>query len=262
MAISKKSNREIGFMRTAGLIVAEVLEILMDRIGAGMTTKDLDRIAEREIRARGATPSFKGYRGFPASLCVSINEEIVHGIPGKRVIRDGDLVSLDLGAIYKGFHGDSAVTVGVGRISPDHQLLIAAARDALEAGIREVQPGRRLGDLGAAIQRCAESQGYSVVREYVGHGIGRSLHEEPNVPNYGVPGEGRRLEPGFVLAIEPMLNLGTHETKVLPDKWTVVTADGSYSAHFEHTIALTQDGPEVLTRRVSERQAAAAPALS
>lgn len=262
MPISKKSNREMGFMRVAGQIVAEVLEILMDRIEPGMTTKDLDRIAEREIRARDATPSFKGYRGFPASLCVSINDEIVHGIPGKRVIRDGDLVSLDLGAIYKGFHGDSAVTVGLGRIAPAHQRLIDAARESLEAGIREVQNGRRLGDLGAAIQRYAEGHGFSVVREYVGHGIGRSLHEEPNVPNHGVPGEGRRLEPGFVIAIEPMLNLGTHETRVLPDKWTVATADGSYSAHFEHTIALTSDGPEVLTRRVSERRAAAAAALS
>lgn len=251
MAVYKKSARELEFMRCAGQIVAEVLTILMDAVQPGMTTRDLDKIAEREIRARGGTPSFKGYRGFPASLCVSINNEIVHGIPGKRVIKEGDLVSLDLGAIYKGFHGDSAVTVVVGPATEDQQRLIQAAHDALEAGIAQVVAGNRLGDVGAAIQRHAESLGYGVVREYVGHGIGRSLHEEPNVPNYGRPGEGRRLEPGLVLAIEPMLNIGTHETRVLGDKWTVVTADGSLSAHFEHTVAVTNNGPEVLTRRAS-----------
>lgn len=251
MAVYKKSARELEFMRCAGQIVAEVLTILMDAVKPGLTTKDLDKIAEREIRARGGTPSFKGYRGFPASLCVSINNEIVHGIPGKRVIREGDLVSLDLGAIYKGFHGDSAVTVVVDPATPDQQRLIQAAHDALEAGIAQVIAGNRLGDVGAAIQRHAESLGYGVVREYVGHGIGRSLHEEPNVPNYGRPGEGRRLESGLVLAIEPMLNIGTHETRVLGDKWTVVTADGSLSAHFEHTVAVTNNGPDVLTRRAS-----------
>lgn len=251
MAVYKKSARELEFMRCAGQIVAEVLTILMDAVKPGLTTKDLDKIAEREIRARGGTPSFKGYRGFPASLCVSINNEIVHGIPGKRVIKEGDLVSLDLGAIYKGFHGDSAVTVVVGPATADQQRLIQAAHDALEAGIAQVIAGNRLGDVGAAIQRHAESLGYGVVREYVGHGIGRSLHEEPNVPNYGRPGEGRRLESGLVLAIEPMLNIGTHETRVLGDKWTVVTADGSLSAHFEHTVAVTNNGPDVLTRRAS-----------
>lgn len=252
MAIIKKSPREIEIMRTAGRIVAEVLEILLDRLEPGLTTLDLDRIAEREIRARDGIPSFKGYRDFPASLCVSINNEIVHGIPGKRVIKSGDLVSLDLGAIYQGYHGDSAVTVGVGPITPDQKRLIAVARDSLEAGIRQVQVGRRLGDVGAAIQQVAEAEGFSVVREYVGHGIGRSLHEQPNVPNYGTPGEGRRLEAGLVLAIEPMVNIGTHETRLLSDKWTVVTADGSLSAHFEHTIAVTPNGPDVLTRRSSE----------
>lgn len=250
MAVYKKSSRELELMRRAGRIVAEVLAILAERVEPGMTTKDLDKIAEREIRARGGTPSFKGYRGFPASLCVSINQEIVHGIPGKRVIKHGDLVSLDLGAIFQGFHGDAAVTVGVGTITADQERLIAAARESLEAGIEQVHTGKRLGDVGAAIQHHAEQQGYAVVREYVGHGIGRNLHEDPHVPNYGVPGEGRRLETGLVLAIEPMLNIGTHQTKVLPDKWTVVTADGSLSAHFEHTVAVTDNGPEVLTRAV------------
>jgi methionyl aminopeptidase len=257
MAVYKKSNRELTFMRQAGRIVAEVLQVLAENTQPGVTTKDLDRIAEREIRARGGIPSFKNYtpRGtglvYPASLCVSINNEIVHGIPGKRVIKEGDLVSLDLGAIYEGFHGDSALTVSVGAVSPEHRRLIEVARDSLEAGIEQVQVGNRLGDVGAAIQQHAEKHGYSVVRDYVGHGIGRSLHEDPNVPNYGIPGEGRRLEVGLVLAIEPMVNIGTHETKVMPDKWTVVTDDGRLSAHFEHTVAVTENGPEVFTRSMS-----------
>ena len=258
MAVYKKSARELELMRSAGRIVAEVLAILVERIEPGMPTKELDRIAEREIRARGGIPSFKGYqpRGakekYPASLCVSINNEIVHGVPGKRVIKEGDLVSLDLGAIYQDFHGDAAVTVGVCRIPPEYQRLLQIARESLDAGIEQVRVGSRLGDIGAAIQRHAESHGYSVVRDYVGHGIGRSLHEDPHVPNYGKPGEGRRLEAGMVLAIEPMLNIGTHETKMLPDNWTVVTADGSLSAHFEHTVAVTPNGPEVFTRLTNE----------
>lgn len=234
-------------MRQAGRIVAETLEILRSRLRAGMKTKELDDIAERELERRGAKPSFKGYRGFPASVCVSLNDEIVHGIPGDAVLNEGDIVSLDLGAIYNGFQGDAAVTVGVSQISPEAERLLAAAEDALKAGISAARPGARLGDISASIQRCAESGGYQVVREYTGHGIGRQMHEGPQVPNYGRPGTGPLLKKGMTLALEPMLNIGGWRTKVDEDLWTVRTADGSLSAHFEHTIAITDDGPEVLT---------------
>ena len=234
-------------MRQAGRIVAETLEILRSRLRAGMKTKELDDIAERELKRRGAKPSFKGYRGFPASVCVSLNDEIVHGIPGDAVLNEGDIVSLDLGAIYNGFQGDAAVTVGVSQISPEAERLLAAAEDALKAGISAARPGARLGDISASIQRCAESGGYQVVREYTGHGIGRQMHEGPQVPNYGRPGTGPLLKKGMTLALEPMLNIGGWRTKVDEDLWTVRTADGSLSAHFEHTIAITDDGPEVLT---------------
>ena len=234
-------------MRQAGRIVAETLEILRSRLRVGMKTKELDDIVERELKRRGAEPSFKGYRGFPASVCVSLNDEIVHGIPGDAVLNEGDIVSLDLGAIYNGFQGDAAVTVGVSQISPEAERLLAAAEDALKAGISAARPGARLGDISASIQRCAESGGYQVVREYTGHGIGRQMHEEPQVPNYGRPGTGPLLKKGMTLALEPMLNIGGWRTKVDEDLWTVRTADGSLSAHFEHTIAITDDGPEVLT---------------
>lgn len=234
-------------MRQAGRIVAETLEILRSRLRAGMKTKELDDIVERELERRGAKPSFKGYRGFPASVCVSLNDEIVHGIPGDAVLNEGDIVSLDLGAIYNGFQGDAAVTVGVSQISPEAERLLAAAEDALKAGISAARPGARLGDISASIQRCAESGGYQVVREYTGHGIGRQMHEGPQVPNYGRPGTGPLLKKGMTLALEPMLNIGGWRTKVDEDLWTVRTADGSLSAHFEHTIAITDDGPEVLT---------------
>ena len=234
-------------MRQAGRIVAETLEILRSRLRAGMKTKELDDIVERELERRGAKPSFKGYRGFPASVCVSLNDEIVHGIPGDAVLNEGDIVSLDLGAIYNGFQGDAAVTVGVSQISPEAERLLAAAEDALKAGISAARPGARLGDISASIQRCAESGGYQVVREYTGHGIGRQMHEGPQVPNYGRPGTGPLLKKGMTLALEPMLNIGGWRTRVDEDLWTVRTADGSLSAHFEHTIAITDDGPEVLT---------------
>ena len=243
-----KSPQELDAMRRAGKVVALALAALQEGITSGMRTSDLDAIAEAEIRRHGATPSFIGYRGFPASLCVSVNNEIVHGIPGNRVIQDGDIVSLDVGAIVDGFHGDAAVTVGVGQITSEAQRLISAAQEALVAGIEAARPGGRLGDISAAIQSLAESRGYSVVREYVGHGIGRKMHEEPAVPNYGKPGRGIPLQQGMALAIEPMLNIGGWKTKVLNDNWTVVTEDGSLSAHFEHTIAITDLGPEVLTQ--------------
>jgi methionyl aminopeptidase len=248
MGIIIKTDAEIAIMRQAGRITAEVLEILVKAIRPGMETKELDIIAERETRKRGAVPSFKGYRGYPASVCVSVNDEIVHGIPGKRVLREGDIVSLDFGVIYKGYQGDAAVTAGAGDISPEAERLIEATRGALEAGINAARAGNRLGDISAAIQAYAETKGYSVVREYTGHGIGREMHEDPLVPNFGVPGTGPELKKGMTLALEPMLNMGDWRTKTDEDRWTVRTADGSLSAHFEHTIAITDGAAEVLTR--------------
>ncbi|MFQ5933090.1 MAG: type I methionyl aminopeptidase [Dehalococcoidia bacterium] len=243
-----KSPQELEAMLRAGKVVAHTLAALQEAIEPGMRTKDLDAIAETEIRSRGAVPSFIGYRGFPASLCVSINEEIVHGIPGDKVIQEGDIVSMDVGAIVDGFHGDAAVTVGVGEVTPEAQRLIDTTRGALLAGIEAARSGARLGDVSAAVQATAESRGYSVVREYVGHGIGRRMHEEPAVPNYGKPGRGILLQEGMALAIEPMLNVGGWKTRLLEDNWTVVTEDGSLSAHFEHSIAITDAGPQVLTQ--------------
>jgi methionyl aminopeptidase len=245
--ITRKTEEEIERMRRAGVIVAETLRRLAEAVRPGVTTEDLDRIAEREITGRGAIPSFKGYRGFPATICTSINGEIVHGIPGDRRIKEGDLVKIDCGAIVEGFHGDAAVTIVVGEPSPEAVKLVETTERALLAGIQECRPGRRVGDIGHAVQTVAEGAGFSVVREYVGHGIGRSLHEEPPVPNWGQPGRGLPLEEGLVLAVEPMVNVGGPETKLLADGWTVVTKDGSLSAHFEHTIAVTSDGPVVLT---------------
>ena len=235
-------------MRRAGRITAETREKVAAGVRPGISTRDLDAIAEEAIGSAGAVPSFKGYRGFPASICTSVNEEIVHGIPGKRVLREGDLISLDVGAIWEGYHGDSAVTVFVGEPPSDQaEKLVRVTQESLEAGISQIRAGGRLSDIGHAVQQVAEGAGFSVVREYVGHGVGQSLHEDPQIPNYGPPGRGPELRPGLVIAVEPMVNMGGWETRALEDGWTVVTADGSISAHFEHTIAVTEDGPEVLT---------------
>jgi len=247
MGIIIKSKREVAIMRQAGRIVAIVLEILSREIGPGMKTSELDNIASREIEKLGAKPSFKGYHGFPASVCVSVNDEIVHGIPGERVLREGDIVSLDFGSIYDGFQGDAAVTVGVGDVPPEARRLINATRESLEAGIARAYAGARLGDISAAIQDSVESKGYSVIREYTGHGIGRQMHEDPQIPNFGQPGTGPVLREGMVLAIEPMVTTGDWHTRLGDDKWTVYTADGSLAAHFENTIAVTDAEPEVLT---------------
>jgi methionyl aminopeptidase len=254
MGIEIKSEKEIATMRQAGQIVGDILKILSERIKPGMKTKELDIIAENELKKRGAESSFKGYRGFPATVCVSVNDQIVHGIPGDRVLKEGDIVSLDFGAIYEGMHGDAAVTVPVGEVSPEARRLIEATRGALESGIAAARDGARLGDISAAIQNYAESRGYSVVREYTGHGIGRQMHEDPQIPNctdppYGLkPGTGPVLKKGMTLALEPMLNTGGWRTHVGDDRWTVSTADGSLSAHFEHTIAVNSNEPEVLTK--------------
>ena len=245
--VTIKSAREMQAMRRASEIVGNTIDLLKDSVEAGMTTRDLDTIASREIRRLGGKPAFKGYRGFPGTICTSVNEEIVHGIPGDRVIKEGDLVKLDVGAVLDGFIGDAAVTVGVGAISDEARDLIEVTRLALEEGIKVARDGARVGDVGEAVQTFAEARGYSVVREYVGHGIGRFLHEEPQVPNFGSPGRGAPLRSGMTIAIEPMVNIGGWRTRLLDDHWTVVTADGSLSAHFEHTIAITDGEPETLT---------------
>ena len=246
--ITVKSPREIDYMRQAGRVVARAIAALKEGIKPGMTTADLDDIASAEIERLGAKPSFKGYMGFPSTICVSINEEIVHGIPGDRVIKDGDMVSVDVGAVVEGFHGDSAVTMAVGEVSPEVAALIDVTREALDRGIGAARHGSRVGDISWAVQSYVEGMGYSVVREYVGHGIGKALHEEPQIPNYGPPGAGAMLRKGMVIAIEPMVNIGGWQTRVLDDNWTVVTADGSLSAHFENTLAITEGDAEVLTR--------------
>jgi methionyl aminopeptidase len=248
MGIIIKSPREIEIMRQVGRIVAAVLDVLKRSIVPGMTTGELEAITVRELSQRGASSSFKGYRGFPAHLCVSVNDELVHGIPGKRVLREGDVVSLDFGAKYHGFHGDSALTVGVGEISPEAEALLQATEGALKAGIASARSGAHLSDISVAIQSFVESRGFSVVREYVGHGIGREMHEEPQIPNFGPPGEGPLLQKGMTMALEPMVNAGGWHTKVAGDQWTVTTADGSLCAHFEHTIAISEGEPEILTR--------------
>ena len=235
-------------MSQAGDVVAQTKAKLAESIQAGMTTQELDRIAELNINKLGATPSFKGYLGFPATVCVSINEQIVHGIPSDRVIKTGDIVSIDVGAVVNGFHSDSAFTVGIGEISSKAQNLIESTKEALRLGIEQAQEGARIGDISAAIQNYAENLGYGVVRQYVGHGIGRALHEDPQVPNYGLPGRGPILKAGMAIAIEPMLNIGEAATVQLDDGWTVATADGTLSAHFEDTIAITHNGTVVLTK--------------
>jgi len=245
-----KSREEIDKMRRAGRIVAATIDAVLEKVRSGISTKALDAVAEQVIRNEGATPSFLGYRGYPASLCASINDQIVHGIPGERIIEEGDIVSLDFGAIWEGFHGDSAVSIVVGKArSAEAEELVRVTEEALNAGIAQIKAGGHLSDVGHAVQQVAEGAGFSVVREYVGHGIGRHLHEDPQVPNFGSPGRGPTMREGLVIAVEPMVNAGGWETVLMPDKWTVVTADGSLSAHFEHTIAITEDGPEVLTAR-------------
>lgn len=250
MTIIIKTGDEIEAMRQAGRIVAMILKTTLANIKPGMKTKELDTIAARELEKHGARSSFKGYRGFPANLCVSVNDEIVHGIPGKKVLHEGDIVSLDFGAIYDGFQGDVAATVGVGRISQKAEALIETARGALAAGINAARAGARLGGISHAIQVYAEAKGYAVVREYTGHGIGRDMHEEPQIPNFGPADSGPVLKKGMTLALEPMVNAGDWRTRVGDDQWTVLTADGSLSAHFEHTIAITDGKPEVLTKEV------------
>lgn len=252
MAITIKSKDELKIMREAGRIVAETLQILVDMVKPGVNVLELDEAVRREYSRRKVIPTFLGYppgskTPFPATVCVSINDEIVHGIPRDYVMKDGDLVSIDLGATYKGYVGDAAVTVICGRASNGAVDLVETCRQALWAGIEQTRPGRRIGDIGHAVQTYAESRGYGVVREYVGHGVGRAMHEEPQVPNYGKPGTGFRLKPGLVIAIEPMVNAGDWRTKKDDDQWTIRTLDGSLSAHFEHTVAVTPEGPEVLT---------------
>jgi methionyl aminopeptidase len=244
-----KSRTELITLRQAGRIVAETHRLLAQAIRPGVTTAELDRLADSYIRSQGAVPSFKGYNDFPGSICTSVNEELVHGIPSsKRVLHEGDIISIDIGAQFEGYHGDSAWTYGVGRISETAQRLLQVTEQSLYAGLNEAKPNVRLFTISHAIQKVVEDAGFSIVREYVGHGIGQSLHEEPQIPNYGLPDRGPRLKLGMTLAIEPMVNVGERYVKTLSDNWTVVTADGSMCAHFEHTIAITDDGYEILTK--------------
>jgi methionyl aminopeptidase len=245
-----KTPDEIALMAKASRVVAEALEVLKSAAKPGVTTDELDRLAEAEIRSRGAVPAFKGYRNYPKTLCVSVNEQVVHGIPSKRVLKDGDIVGLDLGAIVGGFYGDSAVTIAVGRIDEKAATLVRVTEESLSLAIQQARVGNRLSDISHAVQQHVEAAGYSVVTEFVGHGIGRQLHEEPQVPNYGKPGQGPRLQPGMVLAIEPMVNMGGSAVRVLDDRWTAVTVDGSLSAHFEHTIAIQPSGPALVLSRL------------
>ena len=248
--VTVKRPEEIARMRHAGAILVDILDAMRAELRPGVTTADLDRLAEGMIRVAGAVPSFKGYHGFPGSICASLNDEVVHGIPSpRRRIAEGDVVSLDIGCIWEGWHADCARTWAVGSVPAEVETLIDATRRGMEAGIAAALPGNRLGDVGAAIEAVAREHGYGIVRPFVGHGIGTEMHEEPNVPNYGRPGTGMRIEAGMCFAIEPMFNLGGDEVQVLDDDWTVVTRDGSLSAHFENTIAVTDAGAEVLTER-------------
>lgn len=243
-----KTSRELKLMKEACSIAAGALQTIGNAVEAGVTTGELDALAEKYIRSRGGEPNFKNYHGFPATACISINNEVIHGIPSKsRKICAGDIVSVDLGAKFQGYHGDNAATFACGDVSDQAKRLISVTRDALYEGINAARAGSRIGDIGAAVQRTVEAAGFSVVRQYVGHGIGTQLHEAPEVPNFGAAGRGIRLLPGMTLAIEPMVNAGTFDVKVLPDGWTVVTRDGSLSAHFEHTVVITPDGPKIMT---------------
>ncbi len=248
-----KSKKEIEKMRAAGRVTGLVLQELRKLAQPGVTTIEIDRAAEKMIRDAGGLPTFKGYHGFPYSICASVNEQVVHGFPSEYKLQDGDIFSIDCGVTLDGFVGDTATTVMVGTVRDDWASLVRVTEQCLELAIEQCRPGRHLGDIGAAVQRHAEAQGYSIVRDYVGHGIGRRMHEDPQIPNYGKPGQGPKIKAGYVFAVEPMVNLGTHHTKVLADGWTVVTLDGKPSAHAEHTIAITEEGPEVLTKIVSER---------
>lgn len=251
--VTLKSAAEIERMRASGRIVAEVLSAVETEIGPGVTTVELDRLAESIIRGHeGARPAFKGYGGFPASICASVNDEVVHGIPSKsRRLEEGDIVGIDVGVLLEGYHADAARTFGVGQVAGQTERLLAVTRSALEAGIEAAQPGARLGDVSAAIQNVAESAGFSIVRDLVGHGIGQHLHEDPQVPNFGEPGHGPLLQPGMTLAIEPMINAGSPDVWMAEDRWSISTDDNSLSAHFEHTVAITDNGPLVLTRAES-----------
>ena len=246
--ISVKNKDQIKLMREAGRITGEALALAGESVKPGMTTKQLDTIIRQHIEKCGAKPSFLGYGGFPGSACISINDEVIHGIPSSRVIEDGDIVKVDVGAFYKGFHGDSANTFAVGNVSDEAKRLIEVTKESFWRGIAQAKPGNRIGDIGYAIESYVEENGFSVVRKYVGHGIGADLHESPDVPNFGTAGRGVRLCSGMTIAVEPMINIGTHEVAEKDDKWTVVTADGSLSAHYEHTIAITDDGVIVLTK--------------
>jgi methionyl aminopeptidase len=248
-----KSKKEIDKMRASGQLVGSVLRELRGMVTPGITTIEIDRAAEKMIRDAGALPTFKGYHGFPFSICASVNEQVVHGFPSNYKLKEGDLFSIDCGVTLEGFVGDTATTVPVGTVPEDWQKLIQVTEECLERAIEQCRPGKHLGDIGWAVQELAESHGYSVVRDYVGHGIGRQMHEDPQIPNYGRPGQGPKIKAGYVFAVEPMVNMGGHHTKVLADGWTVVTLDGKPSAHSEHTIAITDDGPEVLTRVAAEQ---------
>jgi methionyl aminopeptidase len=253
-----RSKAEIERLRHSGQTVRQLLEDLREQVRPGITTWELEAFLEKRIKALGARPAFKGYRGYPCCLCVSVNEEIIHGIPSsRRRVQPGDIVSLDTGVIVDGYYGDSALTVPVGEISEPLQRLLSVTQECLELGIEQARAGNRVGDISAAVQEHAENNGYSVVRDFVGHGVGRALHEEPQVPNYGRPGRGPLLKEGMVIAIEPMLNTGAAEVRVLDDHWTAVTRDGGYSAHFEHMVAITSNGADVLTRLEVETPAAA-----
>lgn len=245
--ITIKSRKEFAKMAVAGEAVAAVLKAVRKAAGPGVSLQELDELAAEVIRAHGCAPSFLGYHGYPAHICTSPNNVIVHGIPSDYRLAEGDLLSIDAGAIYEGFHGDAAITFAIGEVAPEVHALIETTKRALDAGISRVLEGARLGDIGYAVEKTAAEHGFGVVREYVGHGIGRQMHEDPQVPNYGKPGTGMKLKKGMAICIEPMFNMGSHETEVEPNGWTVVTADGSLSAHFEHTVALTENGPRVLT---------------
>ncbi len=243
-----KSPDEIEKLRSSNLIVAEILQELRDKVRPGVTTRDLDDLCEQLSRKRRVKPAFKGYRGYPFALCTSVNDEVVHGMPSERPLVAGDIVSLDFGVVYQGYYGDAAITVPVGTVSATAERLMKVTEEGLHDGIGQAIAGNRLGDISAAVQQRVEAAGFSVVRDYVGHGIGRNMHEDPQIPNFGIKGRGIQLRPGMVLAIEPMVNEGDYPVKVLPNEWTVVTEDGKLSAHFEHSVAITENGPEILSR--------------
>ncbi|MFZ5648778.1 MAG: type I methionyl aminopeptidase [Bacillota bacterium] len=246
--ITLKTEKELAYMRDAGRVVAGALKEIEPAVKPGLTTAELDKLAESFIIAKGARPAFKGLYGFPSTICASLNEQVVHGIPSLRVLENGDIISIDVGAEINGYYGDSAVTLPVGEVDDETRRLLKVTEESLYHGISQAVPGNRLSDISHSVQKHVESNGFSVVRDYVGHGIGRSMHEEPQVPNFGRAGRGPRLQAGMTLAIEPMVNMGTHEVCTLPDNWTVVTKDRKKSAHFEHTIAITDSKPEILTR--------------